>query len=505
MKKSLDELTAAYFSGTLKEDEFDKLKSMLREDRGCLKRFCDEAEFENELREVAVTIPFPAQLQRKPFWSRKAVWAAAAALVFLLSAIALFSFQSAQPKILADYSVSPHGRILVSGPEEGKRINGQLEAGATIRVAQGSARIDFREGVRCLLDAPAELTLQREGVVVLKGGRARFDVEDKARGFQVVSGDLQLTDLGTSFGVDATSQSPEVHVLSGLVVGQGRSGKREETRVEGGQAMVLADEGKMVPIPINEERFPFDLGKGIPALRLSFEGGNDRHCSGSIAKRDGVQLLLNSEYAPRLVPGRFGQALEFDGGETHARTNWPGVNGSQARSVSFWLKTNESKRPNPILGWGLRSGNDRMSFFGVRLSVPGCLRLVSGRRWLEGSTVLDDGAWHHVVLVSGDYKKGAWPVTRLYIDGKLESLTPRVPMDGRVASLDTFDTVTTDPGSDPLMIGRFIRAEENTAWDLASFSGVIDEVIVAEGLIDEEGVQALYEGRLEDSGLDLSQ
>lgn len=505
MKKRLSELTAAYFSGTLKEGELDELKTFLRKDGKFLKRFCDEADFEQELREVSMAMPFPSRVQRKPFWGRKMVWVAAALLFFALGLGGLVSYRAARPEILADFSVSPHGRILVSGPAEGKRAEGQLEKGATVRVAQGSVMIEFREGVRCLLDAPSELTLKREGLVVLTGGRARFDVEEQARGFQVISGDLQLTDLGTSFGVDASRNSPEVHVLSGLVIGQGRSGKREETRVEGGQAMVLAGKGGLTPIPIDEERFPSALGSGIPALRLSFDGDDVQagHCSGSIASRDGVQLVMNNEFAPQFVPGRFGKALQFDGEKTHARTNWSGISGSRARSVSFWLKTTQGGLANPILGWGLASGDDRMSFFGLRLSADGGLRMVSGRRWLEGSTVLDDGEWHHVVLVTGDYKKGAWPVTRLYVDGVREGLTPRVPMDGKMASLDTFDTVTSEPGCEPLMIGRFMRARESFPWDLDSFSGLIDEVIVAEGLIDENGVRALYEGRLEESGLDL--
>ncbi|MGJ8724257.1 MAG: LamG-like jellyroll fold domain-containing protein [Roseibacillus sp.] len=505
MMARLEELASAYFSGTLKEGEIEELKELLHSDDKLLKRFCDEADFEQTLREVSVSVPL-ASMGPVAHRSKRSWMLAAAALLMLSFGLALFFHLSpSRQPILAEMTVSPHGLIAVSGPAEGSRKAGQLEKGATLRVVQGTVEIQFFEGVRCLIEAPAELSLEKKGLVHLKGGRARFDVEKQARGFQVISGDLELTDLGTSFGVDATNLTPEVHVLSGLVIGQGRSGNREETRVEGGQAMVLAEEGLMTPIPIDQERFPSSLGSGIPALLLSFDTENEEagRCSGSIASRDSVQLVMDDPYSPQLVEGRFGKGLLFDGKKTHARANWPGISGSQARTVSFWFKTSKGGRANPILGWGLAAGNDRMSFFGLRLGKEGRLRMVSGRRWLEGVSVLDGGSWHHVVIVTGDYKKGAWPVTQLYIDGVPEEMTPRVPMDGKMASLDTFNTVTTDPGSEPLMIGRFMRAIEESPWELASFAGLIDEVIIAEGIVDSIGVCALYEGRLADSGLDL--
>lgn len=212
---------------------------------------------------------------------------------------------------------------------------------------------------------------------------------------------------------------------------------------------------------------------------------------------------MGDSYASQSAEGRFGNSLRFDGKRTHALTNWAGISGSQARTISCWIKTDKIGA-NPILGWFFSPGIDKMSYFGVRLGEEGRLRIVSGRRWLEGGAQLHDGEWHHIAVITGDYQRGAWPVTRLYIDGKRALLTPRVPVDGPVASLDTFNTLTSEVGSSPLMIGRFMRQEEEERpWHLNSFCCSIDEVIVAEGLLDEDGVRALYEGRLMDSGLEL--
>lgn len=265
MNERMNTLAAAYFSGTLQGKELAKLKKILQEHERALKHFCDEADFEQLLREISITMPLSrlSTVQKKRF--PRALWVAAAILLLTTVWLSFFAIQRGRPEILAELRVSPLGRITISGPAEGKRIEGQLEKGATLRVAQGSAEIQFREGVVCFLEAPSELTLTRKGVVLLKGGRASFDVEERARGFQVVSGDLELTDLGTTFGVDASHSSPEVHVLSGLVVGQSRSGKREETRVVGGQEMALVDPGEMTPIPIDRQRFRSSLGEGIPA------------------------------------------------------------------------------------------------------------------------------------------------------------------------------------------------------------------------------------------------
>lgn len=504
MNERIDTLASAYFSGTLTSDELAELKCLLREDKQALKRFCDEADFEQLLREVSIAVPLSKLPQRERI-PQRALWTAAA-LVLLSTVLLSFGVHHfRRAEILAEIRVSPQGLIAISGPAEGKRLKGQLEKGSTLRVVQGSVELRFREGVLCFLEAPAQLTLTRKGLVQLTSGRARFDVEERARGFQVLSGDLALTDLGTTFGVDASQPSPEVHVLSGLVVGQSRSGKREESHVVGGQAMALVEPGEMTPIPIDRLRFRSSLGTGIPALHLSFDQAESSEmvCGGSIASRDEVHLLMDSAYPPQSAPGRFGEALEFDGERTLVLTNWSGISGSKARTISFWIQTTRNGA-NPILGWGFSPGIDKMSYFGVRLGEQGRLRIVSGRRWLEGGEQLHDGQWHHIVVITGDYQKGAWPVTRLYIDGERSLLTPRVPVEGAVASLDTFDTLTNEVGSCPLMIGRFMRQEEVQPWVLDSFHGLIDEVIVAEGILSEEGVGALFEGLLRESGLDLT-
>ena len=507
MMDRLDELISAYFDDALKDGELEELKGFLCADRECVSRFCDQAELEQELRELTEGVsPSVKEEPHSDRGSRMSLWAGAALVLVSLSLAGFFFTQSGEPKVLADFKVSPHGRITVSGPGEERSNHGELLEGSTIRVAQGSAEIQFREGVRCLIEAPAQLVLEREGLVILHDGRARFDVEDEAKGFQVISGDLHLTDLGTSFGVDASRSSPEVHVLSGLVIGQDARGDREESRVEGGQAMVLADDGGLTPIPIDENRFHSSLGKGIPALYLSFDDikKDAGICGGSIANRDGVQLSMNHKNAPEEGEGRFGKALRFDGKKAYARTNWPGISGSKARSVSFWIKVSKPHRANPILGWGLERGGQQMSFFGLRLGASGHLRIVSGNRWLEGTFPVDRGKWHHVVVVTGDYTKGAWPVTQIYVNGKRDYLVPQVPMDQEPAGLETFSTVIDHPESEPLMIGRFKGSDQMKPWHLDSFAGLIDEVIVAEGLIDEAGVKALYEGRLIEAGLDIA-
>ena len=507
MMERLDELISAYFDDALKDGELEELKGFLCADRECVIRFCDQAELEQELRELTEgVVPSVKESPHSERGSRMSWWAVAALVLVGLSLAGFFFAQSGEPKVLADFKVSPHGRITVSGPGEERGNDGELVEGSTIRVVQGSAEIQFREGVRCLIEAPAELVLEREGLVILRDGRARFDVEDQAKGFQVISGDLHLTDLGTSFGVDASRSAPEVHVLSGLVIGQDARGNREGSRMEGGQAMVLVGDGGLTPIPIDVERFSPTLGKGIPALYLCFDDikKDAGICGGSIANRDGVQLSMNHKNAPEVGEGRFGKALKFDGKKAYARTNWPGVSGSKARSVSFWIKASESNRANPILGWGLESGGEQMSFFGLRLGASGHLRIVSGNRWLEGSFPMDRGKWHHVVVVTGDYTKGAWPVTRVYVNGKRDYLVPQVPMDQEPAGLETFSTVIDHPDSEPLMIGRFRDTNKSKPWHLESFSGLIDEVIVAEGLIDEAGAKALYEGRLIEAGLDIT-
>lgn len=504
--EKLERIIDRYLADEARDDESAWLSARLGESPEEMDLMVDRVLLEAELIRLgsAGVLSAGEAGPRIAWWRRPGLQSLGVAAALLLLLAGLLSLIAApDPPPFAEWQGSPGSVVSVSG---GGGSGSELELGSTLRVSQGCAEVVLESGVRCVVQAPASLRLEQRGRAYLEGGAARFRVEPQAVGFEVRSKGLSIIDLGTEFGIEARGENhAEVHVFEGRVEVAATSGRKAVTRVDAGNAVALAAAGALEAVPLDEARFLEELPKGVPAVRFSFDraGSEPLAGEGAIARRTGARLRMPETNAPVSAPGRFGDALVFNGGDSMV-SNWRGVAGTQPRTVSFWVKFDPAERkwPYPLIGWGNFHDASKMSYFGLRLEErSGQLRIVSGRRWLEGESDLTDGAWHHVAVVLGSYQRGTWPETKLFIDGVEEQLVPGEPESGQVASLDTFWTDVDHVLSLPLVIGRF--SEEGPSM-LPGLRGALDEVILAEGVITREQVLALYEGRLEDSGLDLA-
>ncbi len=97
-------------------------------------------------------------------------------------------------------------------------FRGHPFGGAPIQIAAGAIELEFKSGARLVLEGPASLQLLSSNEAFLHSGKATAHVPDTAHGFKITAPSVAVTDLGTEFGVSATSNAPaEVHVFSGLV------------------------------------------------------------------------------------------------------------------------------------------------------------------------------------------------------------------------------------------------------------------------------------------------
>jgi len=97
-------------------------------------------------------------------------------------------------------------------------------AGETLRTGQrldlvaGQAEITTRDGAVAVIQAPCALELLGTNTIRLHTGKMVGIVEvDSAKGFTVRTPHMDVTDLGTRFGIDADSRATEVHVFEGEV------------------------------------------------------------------------------------------------------------------------------------------------------------------------------------------------------------------------------------------------------------------------------------------------
>jgi hypothetical protein len=511
-RKNTEILVREYLDGELPDSEHGSFLHRLRNDPGALRLMARHALMDAHIRSLgrdfALGIPTASGRQHRSgnAWRRKS-WRIAAMLVLAAAVSAIIAIGGKSARVSAGYQVSAFSNYSLEGPTD---VPGRLVVGATLTLTQGVADLMLPTGVRCIASAPSRITLLGRNELSIAGGLAHFEVPDSGKGFIVRTPDFEVIDHGTEFTIDSTEEGRnEAHVLRGKIEVRSRNEQGMVSTLTDGQA-VRSDDGQLKPIATDTQRFPTQLPDGLPALRFSFDPDEAGRLpiSGSLAESARVSYLpsLNNFPAPDQVAGRFGGALRFPSNNHSLETTWPGVEGTMARSVSFWIRS-EAAVDNggifmPVVAWGLPAGPRLMGLFSIQLGgIPGDLRLriTSGRRWLEGATILDDGEWHHVVVVLEGHNPGEWPTIKAYVNGSPEPLVERLPEDLTAAPLETFYTVVDHPHSVPLTFGRF-----NQWKDYPSQPWEIDEVLIAAGILLPQQIEALWQGDPANSGLALN-
>ena len=96
------------------------------------------------------------------------------------------------------------------------RAGSALEPG-WLRLESGLAQVIFYSGTRVVIEGPAELQIISSTEAFCARGRMLAEVPRPARGFRLKTDQLNVVDLGTAFGIDATPGRTEVHVFKGKV------------------------------------------------------------------------------------------------------------------------------------------------------------------------------------------------------------------------------------------------------------------------------------------------
>ena len=172
-----------------------------------------------------------------------------------------------------------------------------------------------------------------------------------------------------------------------------------------------------------------------------------------------------------------GQSLYLDGnGDYFSVPGWKVIQGSQARTLSAWIKSDypdgDTDYNNVIMSWGTDAPAEKWVFrIQTDDGTAGAIRLEVNGGNKVGSTVVADNQWHHVVAV---LPEGANRLTDvlLYVDGVEESYTSDVNH-----SINTTDT------SD-LLIGN------DTAN--RSFLGHIDDVAIFDVALTAQEIADYY-------------
>ena len=111
-------------------------------------------------------------------------------------------------------------------------LGGPLEPG-WLRLKSGLAQIVFYSGARMVIEGPTDLKLISPNEVACQSGRLIAEVPPQAIGFRVSTPQMNVTDLGTSFGLEVKERRTELHVFKGSVEFQPATSTAKQNLKEG--------------------------------------------------------------------------------------------------------------------------------------------------------------------------------------------------------------------------------------------------------------------------------
>lgn len=347
--REISELILAHLDGRISDDEFADLESRLENNPAARREYANLSRIDAGLRDSGnlpeAEITFPEK--RSKIIAFRSILPLAAAACLVLGFVGwIFPKSGDSIHRSGSFVASDHPERRVSGVAV---VTAQSKAawGEMVRVAirdgdslepgelvlnSGLVQIEFFGGASISLSGPAKLELLSRNQAVLHSGRLRAVVPPAARGFEILTGDIRIEDLGTSFGLAVEeSGDADVVVFDGEIRATGEDG--EAVALYGGEAANLANRKTVVKVAPSGYAFPEieDVFAGAHHRSDSrYAGWKEaslelRNDSRLVAYYDFENLTPTSRRLKNRVPGD--GAAELDGGIVGARVaegRWSG-------------------------------------------------------------------------------------------------------------------------------------------------------------------------------------
>ena len=173
-------------------------------------------------------------------------------------------------------------------------------------------------------------------------------------------------------------------------------------------------------------------------------------------------------------------SLCFDGNDGYIQiNNYKGVDGSNSRTCSAWIKTSDNN-PQAIISWGSFSEAGNCWIFRTEYGGTIGVGVVGG--WIKTTATVNDGQWHHVAVVLDDDGSADVSDLKFYIDGELQTST--------VTSSTPSDPcpITTITDSNNVLIGARYKDTDPNSYGYF-FNGQIDNVSIYDTSLSEDTIR----------------
>jgi len=341
----VDVLIQRYLEGRLTEGEAAALHELLLHDPGVGVRLLDDLTLDAMLREGRRSMPAvraPVLLSPRKFSVKSLVVVGAVATLLTLGIVWSGGFW---PR----YALSAAEETTASVALLAGTVDAVWEAGSMrpvvgaplppgwLRLKSGAVQIEFYQGARVSLEAPAALRLISSGEAFCERGKLRAHVPPQAQGFRVHTDKGTVVDLGTAFGLEVGEKGADVHVFEGEVELHQASG--EMLPLKEGEAAVLSANAPKRSADSSSFRLLEDL-EGDKALHQ--QAAFERWYAASRLHDSDASLLLRFDFqdpaSPRMLRNHSTSSdAVADGsivGTRWTQGRWPMKKALEFRSVS---------------------------------------------------------------------------------------------------------------------------------------------------------------------------
>lgn len=215
-----------------------------------------------------------SRAESKPRYRRLQEFAAAAAVVLLLGAIAWKALPQAgsdvpRPDIVAsivsDLDCTWDGLSASSGDRT-------LRAGQQLTLTSGVAKLRFGDETVVLIESPTSFEPLSDSSMRVHSGTVALRAEGEKNAFTVLAPNASIVDLGTSFGVHCGPKGVDVEVFEGKVeILPSFNAGRSQVLGLGASARIHNDNGQA-----DIDMFAADEGRFTDLLQLLWEDFHDR-------------------------------------------------------------------------------------------------------------------------------------------------------------------------------------------------------------------------------------
>jgi hypothetical protein len=521
--REFDEAVAAVCHGSVSDEEARALNELLRSAEAARDEYLLRLELHSRLASEPDLFPqtnegkaaspenvLPIQTPRRTRTRKANGILALAACIALLAAgwWALRFSHSNERKGATSKAVAMLNRVVDAQwnqRDEAPRPGAPLEPD-WLRLKSGLAQIVFYSGARVVIEGPAEFQLISPSEASCRSGRLTAEVPPQARGFRIRTPQMNVTDLGTTFGLEVKAGRTELHVFRGSVEFQPTACTAKQNLKEGAGTVIESSRAPQL-IAANPAAFAslFDLkvkSSAAEALR------HDQWRAASRRLNQDPSLLVHFDFdqaepagwrlhnassrndiAPdativgcQWIEGRWPdkQALEFRGVSDRVRLSVPGE--FESLTLAAWVRVQGLDRQfNSLfmcdgfeagtLHWLIRK--DGVLGLTAIGSGPGDYQIVASPSVL---TLNQYGMWVHLaVVLDGNARRVA-----LYVNGQLskeKTLKLNRPFRIGAAELGNWNA-SGFPDNDPSLI--------------RNFSGAMDEFCLFSRALNADEIHALY-------------